>query len=453
MLNDPGDNDRSAVLNWLTRGDRGALLQRQPELHFAGVRPGARPTIQVDPARRRQALDGFGFALTGGSAELIAGLPPAARDALLHELFAPDGDGIRVSLLRVSIGASDLSRTCFSYDDLPAGAVDPELERFDLAAGDREVVPVLQAIRAINPALRIIASPWSAPAWMKSNGDTVGGALRPEFYHAYAAYFVKYLQAMRAHGIVIHAVTVQNEPENPRNQPSMVMTAAEQAEFIKHHLGPALRAAGLGEVELFCWDHNCDHPEYPLAILADRQARAFVAGVAWHLYAGDIGVLAAVQQAHPDKKMYFTEQWVGDNGRFDGDLRWHVRNVVVGSLRHGSRAVLEWNLASDPFCGPHTPGGEPHCVGALTIGDEVARNVAYYIIGHVARFVPPGSVRVDSSLPDTLPNVAFATADGRGVLLVLNDGDTAQPFDVRCGERVFTAELGAGDVATYRWAL
>jgi glucosylceramidase len=437
---------------WLTAADQSLLLQRQADdLRFSETSNDL-PDLAVDETQVFQSMEGFGFALTGGSAQLLSGLPPAERGALLRELFLPEANGIGISFLRLSIGASDLSERCFSYDDPPTGEEDFGLAHFDIMAGDPEVIPMLREILAVNPALRIIATPWSAPPWMKTHGSFTGGSLRPECYGVYAAYLGRYLREMRDRGITIHALTPQNEPLNGKNDPSMVMPAAEQAEFIAGHLGPALREAGLVDVELFCWDHNCDRPDYPLAVFADPKARPYLAGSAWHLYDGDISALSEVHRAFPELKLYFTEQWVGSDGQFAGDLVWHVRNVLVGSIRNWSRVVLEWNLASDPSCGPHTPGGEARCVGALTVGEKITRNVAYYVIGHAAKFVRPGSVRIHSDDWTALPNVAFRTPESRIVLIALNPGAAPLAFNLLHRGSRAAARLPGGCVATYVWA-
>ncbi len=443
--------DHCSLAVWLTRADQTLLLQRQvDDLCFAD-NANDFPVITVDSERKYQVIEGFGFSLTGGSAMLISRLPASERSALLRELFLPDGDGIGVSFLRLSIGASDLSERSFSYNDRPDGQPDPELVRFDIEAGDVEVIPLLQEILAINPEIRLMATAWSAPIWMKTNRSFVGGKLRPDCYAAYADYLVKYLQAMRDRGITVHAITPQNEPLNLKNEPSMIMEASEQAEFIKNHLGPALQAAGLADVELFCWDHNCDVPEYPLEVFADVKARRYLTGSAWHLYGGDISVLSEVHQAYPEMKLYFTEQWVGSDGQFGGDLIWHVKNVLIGSIRNWSRIVLEWNLASDPFCCPHTLGGEARCVGALTLGEEVTRNVAYYVIGHAAKFVRPGSVRIYSAEQASLPNVAFLTPEGYIVLIALNEAAEARSFTIQFQGKNAIATLPPSAMATYVW--
>jgi glucosylceramidase len=191
-------------------------------------------------------MEGFGFTLTGGSASHLIQMSPAPRAALLKELFSTAGTNIGMSYLRVSIGASDLNETIFSYDDLPQGQTDPELQKFDLGADRKDVIPVLKEILAINPKVKILGSPWSPPVWMKDNNDTRGGSLKPEFYDAYAKYFVRYIQEMKKEGIRIDAVTVQNEPLHPGNNPSLLMLAKDQAVFVKNHLGPAFKSAKAG---------------------------------------------------------------------------------------------------------------------------------------------------------------------------------------------------------------
>jgi len=309
---------------------------------------------------------------------------------------------------------------------------------------------VLQEILAINPALKIIASPWSAPPWMKTNGRYVAGSLKPEYYSAYARYFAKYVEAMRDHGIHVSAVTPQNEPQNPRNEPSMVMSAAEQAEFIKGHLGPELRK-GAPETEILCWDHNCDGIDFPLDVLGDAEARAYVGGVAWHLYNGTPDAMSLVHAQYPDKKVYFTEQWVSAHDDFMGALRWHTKNVIIGALRNWSRTALEWNLASDPEYSLHSRLGAVGALGGITIGATIGRNPGYYLMAHSAKFIRPGSVRVHSSEVDRLPNVTCLTPESRMVMVVMNDTDGARRFRVQHRGTHATLELGAGDIATLRW--
>lgn len=453
------------IEGWITH-DAASLLQPMRPVAFSrSVPQEALPTIEIDERRAFQPIEGFGFSLTGGSAYLLAGLARKERADLLQELFSPTDASVGLSCLRLSIGASDLGRKDFSYWGLRRGTKDPDLARFNLCAGDREVVPVLQQILAINPAVKIIASPWSAPPWMKSNGSYVAGRLKPEAYPAYAQYFVKYLETMRAQGIHISAVTPQNEPQNPRNEPSMVMSAAEQADFIGGYLGPALRK-GAPETEILCWDHNCDGADFPLAVLGDAKARPYVAGVAWHLYNGSPEAMSYVRAQYPEKKVYFTEQWVSAKDDLMGALRWHTKNVIIGTLRNWSRTALEWNLASDPRHALHTRLGAVGALGGITIGATVKprrgavaikatirRSAGYYVMAHSARFIRPGSVRVHSSEVDRLPNVACLTPGSRMVMVVMNDADATRRFRIRHRGAYTTLELPPGDVATLRWNL
>ncbi|HEU5147524.1 MAG TPA: glycoside hydrolase family 30 beta sandwich domain-containing protein [Chryseosolibacter sp.] len=444
-------SENGSVSHWLTTGDRKSLLEQQPALSFVNESPN-QSVIQVDTAQRFQSIDGFGYALTGGSADLInQKLDAEERSRLLEELFLTDDNGIGISYLRVSIGASDLDDHVFSYCDLPAGQTDPELKNFTLKEDRENLIPVLKQILALNPDIKIMGSPWSAPVWMKTNNLPKAGSLKPEFYAAYALYFVKYIQEMAKEGVTIDAITLQNEPENPHNTPSMLMTAEEQTVFVKNHLGPAFEKAGI-RTKIVVFDHNCDHPEYPISILNDEEARKYIDGSAFHLYIGEIDAMSKVHEAHPDKNLYFTEQWTSGEGKFDGDLRWHVKNLIVGATRNWSRNVLEWNLAADPNFDPHTDdGGCTMCMGALTIGDSVARNVSYYIIGHASKFVPPGSVRIASNIVDGLHNVAFITPERKKVLVVVNDNDARKEFVIKEGNRLAEASLAAGAVATYVW--
>ena len=437
---------------WLTTADRSALLAEQAPIAFRKVGETV-PIVEVHGNDRKQTIDGFGFALTGGSAELLMKMSAPRRAALLKELFGRSGDAISVSYLRVSIGSSDMNERVFTYDDLAAGESDPQLAKFDLGPDRKDVVPVLKEILAINPKIAILASPWSAPSWMKDNDAAKGGSLKPEYYTAYAAYFVKYLQAMAAEGIHIRAITVQNEPLNANNTPSMLVTAEEEGKFIQTALGPALKRAGL-HTDIILYDHNCDRPDYPLDILADTRTRALVKGSGFHLYGGEVAAMTEVHEAHPDKDVYFTEQMVVDGkNKTTLPIAHSVSEVVIGATRNWSRNVLLWNLAADPSFGPHTDhGGCPVCQGAITIdGDTVTRNLAYYTVAHVAKFVAPGSVRVGSDEVDGLADVAFSTSAHGMVLVVANTGKVSQTFAVRSGKQEFTAVLEAGAVATYVW--
>ncbi len=435
---------------YLTTGNQSSLFQKQKTSLVFGTVSNSYPDIIVDTTQTFQTVDGFGFTLTDGSASLISGLPSSMQNELLKELFGSDSNSIGISYLRVSLGASDLSATVYTYDDMPVGQTDVNLQNFSLRKDQSNVVPLLKMILAINPNIKILSSPWTPPTWMKSNNSSIGGSLLSQYYSVYANYFVKYIQAMKAEGITIDAITPQNEPQYGGNNPSMLMTATEQTSFIKNHLGPAFQAAGL-TTKIICWDHNCDNPGYPLAVLRDASANPYVDGSAFHLYSGNISALSTVHDAFPNKNIYFTEQYTSSTGDFAGDLKWHLKNVVIGSARNWSRIALEWNLANDPNYGPHTNGGCTTCKGAVTIGTGVTRNVAYYIIAHASKFVRPGSVRIQSNISGTLQNVAFVAPNGSKVLIVENDGSNSQIFNIRFNDKWVTTSLDAGSVGTYVW--
>jgi glucosylceramidase len=255
---------------------------------------------------------------------------------------------------------------------------------------------------------------------------------------------------MQQQGITIEAITPQNEPLNANNNPSMVMQPNEEDNLVINNLGPAFKTAGL-TTKIVVYDHNADRTDYPLTILADQAAYSYVDGSAFHLYAGDISSLTAVHTSYPNKNLYFTEIYTASTGSFNGDLSWHINNIIIGATRNWCRNVIEWNLASDPSFGPHTNGGCSTCQGALTIGSFISRNVSYYIIAHASKFVRPGAVRIASDNSTTLPNVAFKNTDGSKVLIVLNNATTAQTFNIKFNSKIVTTTLNAGAVATYKW--
>ncbi|MGC1651351.1 MAG: glycoside hydrolase family 30 beta sandwich domain-containing protein [Candidatus Sulfotelmatobacter sp.] len=437
---------------WLTTPDRTALVAPQAAaLHFS-PKAGQLPVLTVDDAQHFQSIDGFGFALTGGSAQLLMRMGAAQRAALLKELFTTGDNGIGVSYLRVSIGSSDMNERVFSYDDLSPGETDVEMAKFDLGPDRADVIPVLKEILAIRPEIKILGSPWSAPAWMKTNDDVKGGELKPEYYGAFAKYFVKYIEAMRAEGIAIDAITIENEPLNPKNTPSMAMFAQQQDTFVAKDLGPAFEKAGI-RTKILLYDHNPDVLSYALSILADPAASKYVDGTAFHLYGGDAGLLTRVHDAYPKKNLYLTEQSVTQWRSGPLGIAEPVRSVMIGATRNWCRNVLLWNLAADPQNGPHTNnGGCTGCSGAITLdGDSATKNVAYFVVEHFSQFVPPGSVRVASSEMEQLASVAFLTPQHKVVLVVSNTANFPKSFAVKYHDTFFQTTLPSESVGTFVW--
>lgn len=427
---------------WVTTADRKQLLVHYP------LSPGRSTSsdgwiVKIDRSETFQRIVGFGGTLTDGSLTAIGSLEEADQRGLLDELFLPAPQGMGWDVIRIPVGASDLSPAVYTYNDSETD--DPDLSRFDLAPAMDRLVPMMRAIAQRQPNVKWMATPWTAPSWMKDNRRSIGGSLLPKYYSVYAKYLTRYLLEMKRLGFTIDYLTVQNEPENPHNNPSMLMTAAQQAQFIGGHLGPRLREAGLS-TKILAFDHNCDHPEYPIAVLSEPMAEPMVHGSAFHLYAGEPRAMSLVHDRFPSKEIHFTEQWVSSDGDFGGDLVWHAENVLIGATRNWAMSVLEWNLASDANQDPHTEGGCDKCLGALTIDRGVRRNVAYYVLTHGSKFVPAGSVRIGShSSPGSEssgrsqarsepPQVAFQTPDGRVVLLMLHRGETAMPVTLEMGD-------------------
>ncbi len=429
----------------VTRFDKTSLLKEATlTLQYTDSANGT--LFEIDPATKYQTIDGFGFALTGGSAYLIQQkLTKAQKDSLLADLFSASGIG--VSYLRISMGASDLDDHVFSYCDLPTNQQDPNLEKFDIAPDKENLIPVLKEILQLNPQLKIMATPWSPPVWMKTNLNSKGGSLKSDFYKSYANYFTKYISAMENEGIKIEAITLQNEPENPNNNPSMLMTAEEEALFVKQFIGPAFASANI-KTKILVFDHNADHPEYPISVLDDNGAANYVDGSAFHLYLGDVTALAKVHLAHPDKNIYFTEQWTGAKGQFSGDLDWHTKNIIIGATKNWAKAVIEWNLASDKNYGPHTDGGCTECLGAVTIDNGYSKNVSYYIIAQASKFVKSGSARVRSTENLSLPSVAFLTPSGEKVLIILNESKSPTTISIKMTDKFISTSLQSESVTT-----
>ena len=431
---------------WVTMPDKSLLFEQQ---QITPVQSSNNIQLTINPAVTYQEMDGFGYTLTGGSAMHLYNMSADARMELLKELFDTAENSIGVSYLRISVGASDLDEKVFSYNDLPAGQTDVDMKRFDLGYDKKYLIPALKTILSINPKIKILGSPWSPPVWMKDNGDTRGGSLKPEYYGAYAKYLVTYIQEMKKQGITIDALTVQNEPLHPGNNPSLLMPADAQKVFVRDHLGPAFKKNGI-KTKIIIYDHNADRPDYPISILNDKEAAKYIDGSAFHMYGGTIDAISTVHDAHPDKNLYFTEQWVGAPGNFKKELEWHTETLTIGAPRNWCKTVLEWNLAADERQDPHTDrGGCDRCLGAVTIsGNKVTREPAYYIIAHSSKFVRPGSVRIESNLPEGLPNVAYKTPDGKIVAIIQNTSEVDKTIDVAAGSKKTNITLKPGAVAT-----
>ncbi|MEK3706407.1 glycoside hydrolase family 30 beta sandwich domain-containing protein [Paenibacillus sp. FSL R7-0198] len=471
--------DKQRVVEvWLTTGDQQNLLTPQKPIpitdhHDADTSSSVSSTqesdtsssvftIQIDPDKTYQTMDGFGAAMTGSSAHLINELPEEQQEQLLKELFTTEG--LNMDMVRHTIGASDYSvdesgaASSHTYDDIESGT-DYEMEHFSIEM-DQEVVNMLERVAGLKPDLNVLGTPWTAPAWMKYGEKTTNGWYLdyndPQVYEAYARYFVKYIKAYQTKGIPIYGITLQNEPEFTSDKyPSMSMGAEEQAMFIRDYLGPALQDAEL-DTRIIAYDHNWDHAvEYTGKVLDDEQAAAYIDGSAFHCYAGDPSAMSEVHERFPDKNIYFTEcsggEWSPDFGE---NLSWQMSNLIIGAPRNWAKNVLLWNIALDPQGGP-TNGGCENCRGVVTIDperDEITRNVEYYALGHISRYVRPGAVRVASTQEQgQLENVTFRNPDGTMVLVAANTGEAEVSFGVVIDGDLFRYILPSQSAATFRW--
>ena len=437
-------------------------LQEKPPLAFGSVRT-PNLTITVNAAVTYQQMDGFGASLTDSSAWLLWNkLSEGQRKEAMQMLFSPT-KGIGLSVLRQPMGASDFALSDYSYDDLPSGPPasqssppsDSQLQHFSIDHDRAYIIPLLREALALNPNLKIIASPWSPPGWMKTSGSMIQGALLPTAYPALAKYFVRFVQDYEAAGVPIYAITMQNEPMYvPNDYPGMHMTAREQIEFLANDLGPAFQDAHF-KTKIMVFDHNWDLIEYPLRVLSEPKAAAFAAGAATHCYGGNVTAQNELHERFPDKDIWLTECSGGDWQT--GKLLQQQARLVMGATRDWAKSVVLWNLALDENHGPFL-GGCTTCRGVITVNhssqpSQVLLTVDYTALAHASKFVAPGAYRVESNSFDqgSLEDVAFRNPDGSLVLLVLNGSGSNVNFNIGWAGTYANYKLPAGAVATFRW--
>jgi glucosylceramidase len=441
-----------------TTGDRAMLLQTQPSVIFTRNGNSKGLVVTVDDKTLYQQMDGFGGSLTDSSAWLIWNkLSASQQTKLMHELFS-SRDGIGISFLRQPMGATDFSASGnYSYDDMPASKTDPNLKNFSVAHDAAYIIPLLKQALSINPGLKVVALPWSPPAWMKTSGTMNGGNMILAYFPSLAEYFVDFVQAYQQRGIPIYALSVQNEPlYTSSGYPTESLTANDESTFIAKYLGPALSKAALANVKIFAYEHNWDDTAYPEAVLGSSAAQ-YLAGTSFHCYAGDPGAQSTVKTAFPAKDIWFTECSGITPTKFANDLVWNAEHLLIGATRNWARSVSLWNLALDQNSGPKN-GTCSNCRGIVTIDDSVSPahitfNVEYYILGHLGKFVLPGAHRIESNTfgRGSIEDVAFQNPDGSVVLLVLNSSKNTEIFTVIFKGNSFDYTLPAGALATFSW--
>jgi glucosylceramidase len=463
---------------WITTADGADKLTDVGTVGFSTA-PSTVPTVVVDPTETYQTMTGFGASITDASASVLYTLPAAQRAQVMSSLFSPtDGDGL--DFLRQPIGATDMVASGpYTYDDLPAGQTDYSMAHFSVAHDEAQILPLLREAERLNPHLTVMASPWSAPAWMKTSDSLLSGRLidSPQIYHAYALYLLDFIEAYRAQGVTVDDITVQNEPQDrtTTTYPGTDMPSWQEAAVIED-LGPMLKTAHL-HTEIFAYDHNwsedpnditntppdetADINDYPEQVLSTPAAQ-WISGVAFHCYYGDPSAMTAFHEQYPNLKIYETECSGSESAdpadTFSDTLKWHSRNLEVGSTRNWSGTVVNWDLALNQDNGPHI-GGCSTCTGVVTVGPgaSVTYNAEYYALGQLSRFVQPGAVRIGSTSFGTtgwngeVMDVAFVNPDGSTVLVAHNENDDAQAFAVQEGDQRFTYTLPGDSLATFVW--
>ena len=437
---------------WLTTDDQKALLQSQAGLVFAAGANAASPTVTIDDRAVRQVVEGFGASMTDSSAYLLNEVLPAANLPAVMQALFDRSKGIGISFLRNPMGSSDLARTLYSYDDQSSGSSDANLAAFTIAHDRADILPLLVMAKGINPQIKMMATPWSPPGWMKTSGSMISGSLNASSYTAMANYFVKYLQAYAAGGVPVDYISMQNEPLYvPTDYPGMSMSSTEQLNLIANYVLPALATANL-PTKVLVYDHNWDQPVYPEAILANAAVAAspHIGGTAWHWYGGPPGAMTTVHNLYPGLNNYVTEAsggtWITDEVKQDFEM-------IVHSMRNWASSYVKWGLALDQNRGPHY-GGCGTCTPLVTINSQTGAAsypVDYYTLGHFSKFVTPGSTAVWSSNAPGVISSAFVTPNHTVVLVAYNDSASSQTFQVSWHRRSFPYTLAALSGATFTW--
>jgi glucosylceramidase len=441
---------------WLTTTNQKNLLAEQEPLSPTELETSTETdnvlSINVDPGKTFQQMDGFGASLTDASAWLIGKtLDENNRKELMDMLFDKE-KGIGISFLRQPMGATDFTTKLYTYDDVPKGSIDPELKYFSINHDKEYIIPLLKEAAKLNSSIKIMASPWSAPAWMKTSDNLIGGLLNPDYYGVYSKYFTKFIKAYEAEGIPIYAVTPQNEPLYVSAEyPGMKMEYSSQVKFINEFLGPEFEKNNIN-TKIIAYDHNWDNLSYPTMVLQD--AGRYVSGTAWHSYGGKHDVMTKIHDKFPDKGVWFTEasggQWVPPFNDAFADEMMHI----IRATRNYSKTVVWWNIALDQNNGP-TVLKNSTCRGIVTIDTntkKITYNVDYYTMGHISKFVEPGAYRIDSTnFYNKLESTAFKNPDDSIVMIAQNRLPEDKVIEVKYGKSIFKYTLPGKSAATFKW--
>jgi len=441
----------------LSTHDETQLMAAQAATLFTDTTAGTN-NILVDEGQAYQTIEGFGAAFTDSAAYLLGQVVPSANQAgVLNDLFTRNGNGIGLSFMRVPIGATDIARSVYSFDDMVAGT-DPTLANFSIAHDQVYILPLIVQAKTLNPQMKLLASPWSAPGWMKSTASMNSGTLLPADYGVFADYLVKYLQAYKAGGVTYDYLTIENEPLNQTTAyPSMYMDAPTELTELRDRVLPKLGAANL-TTRLLVYDHNWDTPSYPETVLTDPTilASPLVAGTAWHGYGGPVGSQQTVQNAFPLMGTWETEHsggtWQAD--QFTADFL-----EITQVMRNAGKSFVKWSLALDQTHGPNLTenaglGGCSTCTPLVTVNNTtgaVTKDVEYYTLGHYSKYALPGATRIYSSNNSFIESVTFKNPDGSKALVAFNSSNASQTFQVQWGAQSFSYSLPSLAAATFTW--
>ncbi|KAL4236680.1 hypothetical protein ACF0H5_005064 [Mactra antiquata] len=418
---------------YLTTGDQSKKLSREAALTPTNQESGY--NLWVDRRKRRQTIEGFGGALTNSAAYAIYNSP--VRSQVIRDLFGQGENELGITYLRIVMGGSDFNAVpTYTYDDMGPGQTDFDMNHFSIQADKAFFIPVIKEALSVYPNLKILATPWSAPGWMKTSHGLNGGEFINDgrYMQAYALYFAKFIEAYRSEGIQIESVSCQNEPLLSRDDyPTMKMSADVQKAFIRDHLGPLFRQRNIN-TKILVFDHNWSDPWYPESVVNDDNVKQYISGVAWHGYGGRHDEPGTFHNSHPDVGNYFTEITGGDwDTNFASGLTWDNRIITIGQTKNWAKAVFFFNIALDQNHGPRVSGlgGCGDCRGIVTVpsgSHSFTKNVEYYALGHLSKFVKPGAVRLETNNFgwDDLHAVAFSNTDGTTVVVAANPNGSKQ---------------------------
>ncbi|MFF2019153.1 glycoside hydrolase family 30 beta sandwich domain-containing protein [Paenibacillus sp. NPDC058177] len=441
----------TTVQTVVTAKDTGERLSKVDGIEFKSREGSVAAQVELKPEESYQKMIGFGGAFTEAAAYTLSRLSPEKRAEVIHRYFHPE-EGLNYSMGRVHIHSCDFALGNYTYVE----DNDTELATFDISHDHQWVLPLIKDAMAVKGGeFTMLASPWSPPAWMKTNGEmNNGGQLKPEYADVWARYYTKFIEAYGKEGVPIWAVSVQNEPAAVQTWDSCVYSAEEERDFVKNHLGPVMHKEGYGDVNIVIWDHNRDiMVERASAVLSDPEAAKYVWGTGIHWYGGEeFEKVGQVHDLFPDKHLLFTE------GCQEGGVRlgeWFTgerygRNMI-GDLNHWTEGYLDWNLVLDETGGPnHVNNLCDAPVIADTTTNEIHYNSSYYYIGHFSKYIAPGAVRIGlQNATEGVLSTAFRNPDGSLAVVLMNEGEDSREVTLGLGDEVARFELPAHSIITH----